>query len=208
MPRMAGPTIDFWQQRFLSGEMPWDRKATSSQLLAWIDSGELEPASLNGCIAVPGCGSGHEVATLAERGFAVVGLDFAPGAVAIARGRLPSQAAAQVLQADVLDWLPDEPLAAVYEQTCLCALHPDQWQHYAAQLQRWLRPAGLLFALFMQARRDDAARGLVQGPPYHCDINAMRALFPAQAWHWPKPPYEVTAHGAGWAELAVVLTRR
>jgi len=208
MTGMAGPTIDFWQQRFLTGEMPWDRKATSPQLQAWIDCGELSAAAMNGQIAVPGCGCGHEVATLAERGFAVIGLDYAPAAVALARERLPLQTAAQVLQADVLDWLPDAPLAAVYEQTCLSALHPDQWQHYAAQLQRWLRPTGRLFALFMQARRDDAARGLVQGPPYHCDINAMRALFPAPAWHWPKPPYAVTAHAAGWTELAVVLTRR
>jgi hypothetical protein len=29
------------------------------------------------------------------------------------------------VQADALEWLPDEPFEAIYEQTCLCALHPD-----------------------------------------------------------------------------------
>jgi SAM-dependent methyltransferase len=205
---MAGPDSDFWQQRFLSGNMPWDRSATSPQLLAWLDDGALDAAHLGGPIAVPGCGSGYEVATLAERGFEVVALDYAAAAVALTRQRLPAESAVKVEQADVLHWAPDVPLVAVYEQTCLCALHPDLWVAYAAQLQRWLRPGGKLFALFMQARRDDAARGLVQGPPYHCDINAMRALFPSSGWDWPAPPYATVAHKTGWHELALVLTRR
>ena len=203
---MAGPDVDFWQQRFLDGQTPWDRKATSSALLAWLASGELQAEQ--GQIAVPGCGSGHEVATLAERGFDVIGLDYAAAAVALTRERLPAHSAGMVVQADVLEWRPAQPLAAVYEQTCLCALHPDHWQAYAAQLHAWLRPGGRLFALFMQARRDGAAQGFVQGPPYHCDIAGMRALFPATRWHWPKPPYASTAHDQGWAELAVILQRR
>lgn len=157
---------------------------------------------------MPGCGSGHEVATLVERGFDVVGLDYAPAAVERTRRRLPPGEAARVLQADVLRWLPARPFDAVYEQTCLCALHPDHWVAYAAQLHSWLRAGGRLFALFMQARRDDAAGGIIQGPPYHCDINAMRALFPAAHWLWPAPPYPLTAHPMGWHELGMILTRR
>jgi SAM-dependent methyltransferase len=203
---MAGPKPEFWQQRFIDGDTPWDREATAPQLLSWLDRGELQAAQ--GRIAVPGCGSGHEVATLAQRGFDVVALDYAPAAVQRTRERVGEAANAEVLQADVLAWSPAAPLAAVYEQTCLCALHPDQWQAYAAQLQRWLRPGGRMFALFMQARRDDAAIGRVQGPPYHCDINAMRALFPAPRWDWPDAPFETAPHRMGWFELAVILTRR
>jgi len=59
---------------------------------------------------------------------------------------------------------------------------------YAAQLHAWLRPGGRLLALFMQARKDSAAEGFIEGPPYHCDINAMRALFREPDWRWPKPP--------------------
>lgn len=205
---MTGPDVHFWQQNFASGHMPWDRQATAPQLLHWLAEGELDAARLGGVIAVPGCGSGHEVLTLAERGFEVVGLDYAPAAVALTRQRLAAQPTAKVVQADVLQWQPAQPLAAVYEQTCLCALHPDHWRHYAAQLAVWLRPGGRLFALFMQAQREGAAEGRVQGPPYHCDINGMRALFPSDAWEWPKPPYPRTIHPMNWAELAVVLTRR
>ena len=60
----------------------------------------------------------------------------------------------------------------------------------------------------MQARREGAAHGLVEGPPYHCDINAVRALFPADRWDWPAPPYARVPHPRGTDELALILTRR
>jgi len=202
---MNGPTIDFWQARFDQGQTPWDRGEASPQLARWIGDRTLAPCR----IAVPGCGSGYEVLRLAQAGFDVTGLDYTPAAVALTRARLDAAGArADVVEADVLAWTPPAPLDAVYEQTCLCALHPDHWVAYAKQLHAWLRPGGLVFALFMQAARPGAANGLIEGPPYHCDVNAMRALFDASRWAWPKPPYERVAHPAGWAELAVVLERR
>ena len=67
---------------------------------------------------------------------------------------------------------------------------------------------GTLFALFLQIARPAAAQGVIEGPPYHCDINAMRALFPNDYWFWPKPPYDRLPHPAAAAELPVILTRR
>jgi SAM-dependent methyltransferase len=203
---MTGPTLDFWQQRFRDRDTPWDRGAPHPQLLDWLAAGVLQAGER---VAVPGCGSGHEVAALAQAGLSAVGLDYAPEAVALARERLRAQGLqAEVQQADVLAWQPAAPLDAVHEQTCLCALHPDHWAAYAAQLHRWLRPGGTLCALFMQALRPGAAEGRIEGPPYHCDIHAMRALFPSSQWDWPAPPYPAIPHPRGWAELAVVLQRR
>jgi SAM-dependent methyltransferase len=202
---MSGPTVDFWQSHFDAGRTPWDRGAASPQLSHWIDTAALAPCR----IVVPGCGSGYEVVRLAQAGFDVTGLDYAPAAVARTRAALQAASAeAQVVEADVLEWAPREPFDAVYEQTCLCALHPDRWIAYARQLHAWLRPGGRMFALFMQAVRPGAASGLVEGPPYHCDVNAMRALFDCTRWDWPKPPYERVPHPIGYAELAVALTRR
>lgn len=202
---MAGPTKEFWERRFAAGDTPWDRGAASPQLAAWIASGALKPCR----ILVPGCGSGYEVADLALAGFEVTGLDYADEAIARAHERLKlAEVDATLVQADALAWQPDRPFDAVYEQTCLCALHPDDWIAYAKQLHRWIAPGGKLFALFMQLLRPQAAEGYMQGPPYHCDINAMRALFPEPRWAWPKPPYARTTHPKGLAELAVVLQRR
>lgn len=207
-PQAHGPQREFWEERFKAHQTPWERGGVHPQLTRWLEDGSLEPSKLNGAIAVPGCGSGHEVAALAKAGCDVVAIDYAAAAIELTRQRLiDDRSTAQLVQADVLAWQPAAPLAAVYEQACLCALHPDHWVAYAAQLHRWLRPGGRLFALFMQMRRDDAAQGFIQGPPYHGDIHAMRALFRAPLWDWPKPPYDSVAHPLGANELALVLTR-
>lgn len=202
-----GPDVGFWQARFESGQTPWDRGQAHPQLRQWLEQGLIAPDDR---VAVPGCGSGHEVLLLAEAGVRQLkALDYAPAAVARVRERLAQTGLqADVELADVLSWTPSQPLDIVYEQTCLCALHPDHWRRYADQLHAWLRPGGRLLALFMQAPRESAAQGRVEGPPYHCDINAMRALFPATLWDWPAPPYAATPHERGWHELAVVLTRK
>src|SRR6266496_822327 len=202
---MTGPTLEFWQARFEAGLTSWDRGDVSPQLRAWLETGALRPSR----ICVPGCGSGWEVAELARRGFEVTGVDYAPAAVERTRTLLDRQhLAADVERADVLAWHPDHPFDAIYEQTCLCALHPDHWVAYARQLHSWLRPAGTLWAMFMQAPRAVAAEGRIEGPPYHCDVHAMRALFPADRWEWPTPPYSKVPHPMGATELAVPLVRR
>jgi len=209
---MSGPTPDFWQQRFESGQTAWDRGEAHPQLHAWLAQGLIRPGQT---VLVPGCGRGHELLALGRAGVTALGLDYTPAAVAQAQARLhaagPLAASAQVQQADVLVWQPQgasEQPDVVYEQTCLCALHPDHWTSYAAQLHRWLPQGGHLLALFMQARRESAQQGTVEGPPYHGDINAMRALFPSPLWEWSAPPYAAVPHPQGWFELAVALRKR
>ena len=146
---------------------------------------------------------------LAQAGFDVTALEYASEAIARTRTRLEAEGLkAALVEADVLEWRPDRPFDAVYEQTCLCALYPDQWRAYADQLHACLAPGGRLYALFVQLLRPGAANGAIEGPPYHCDINAMRALLPDSRWAWPKPPYPRTSHPRGLAELVVVLERR
>ena len=203
---MAGPSQEFWQDRFDNKETGWDRGGPSPQLLAWLDSGELQSCR----IAVPGCGSGWEVAELARRGFEVVGIDYTAAAVERTRSLVDAQGVqADVVQADVLSYQPAMKFDAIYEQTCLCALHPDHWLSYSQQLQQWLKPEAALWVMFMQMIRPAAsAEGVIQGPPYHCDINAMRVLFSEQDWVWPKPPYVKVAHPSFSHELALRLRRR
>lgn len=202
---MAGPTVEFWQTRFVSGQTAWDRGEVHPMLVRWV----AERALPSGRICVPGCGSGWEVAELARHGFEVIGLDYAPAAVERTRALLDREhLEARVEQADVLEWSPDRPLDAVYDQTFLCALHPDSWVQYSTRLHSWLRPGGALLALFMQVPGARSEEGRILGPPYHCDIHGMRALFPGNRWEWQKPPYPAIDHPMGATELAVRLARR
>jgi methyl halide transferase len=202
---MPGPDREFWQRRFEQQQTPWDRAAPGPQIAIWLAEGTLR-AGLR--IAVPGCGSGHDALALAQAGCDVTAIDYASVAITLTQERLAAHAAqAHLVQADVLAWQPPAPLDAVYEQTCWCALHPDHWTAYAAQLHAWLRPGGALLLLAMQCRRDSASDGRIDGPPYHMDINAVRALLPATQWAWSAPPYATVPHPAGWTELAIVLKK-
>lgn len=190
-------SVVFWENRYQTTNTPWDRGETSPALLQWLDSGELAPCR----VLVPGCGRGYEVVELARRGFEVVALDFAPSAVRHLQEVLALKGlTGEVLEADVLVWTPLRPFDAIYEQTCLCALPPGAWAAYGARLRDWLRPEGLLFALFMQTGREG-------GPPFHCDMEAMRALFSPDQWEWSGAPFCEVPHPAGIHELSSVLRR-
>ncbi len=203
---MPGPDAAFWQQRFESGDTPWDRGAPSPQLLRWLQEGSLQPCR----IAVPGCGSGWEAVELARRGFSVTAIDLVSAACDRTRARAQQAGVSvEVVQADVAAWRPERPLDAVFEQTCLCAIHPFLWTGYVRALREWIRPGGALWAMFMQRPRASAVdEGRIEGPPYHCDVTAMHLLFSSEAWAWPEPPLPKVAHPAGWHELAACLQRR
>lgn len=187
----------YWQARYDQGQTGWDRGAASPTLVRWLTTGALRPCR----ILVPGCGRGHEVVALARAGFDVTGVDFAPAAVAAARARLASEdVIATIAQADLFAYQPDEPFAAIYEQTCLCALPPERWADYERRLATWLAPGGRLYAAFMQT---DAA----DGPPFACRPDAMRELFAADRWEWPAR-LEPQEHPTGLVELTAVLRRR
>jgi SAM-dependent methyltransferase len=189
--------LQFWDRRYRSNDTPWDRGDVSPALCRWLDSNVLRPCR----ILVPGCGRGYEVVELARRDFDVVAVDMSPSAVAFARNALTNTGlTADVIEADLFAYRPAERFDAVYEQTCLCALAPDQWFEYTRRLADWLLPGGRLLALFMQT-------GKSGGPPYHCDLATMREIFGSADWRWPRGTPLPVPHPAGVEELGYVLDR-
>lgn len=190
-------TSDYWQARYDEGTTGWDRGSPSPALLAWLAVGTLAPCR----VLVPGCGRGHEVLALAEAGFDVTGIDYAPAAVQAARNALASRGlSATIEQTDLFDYQPEAAFDAIYEQTCLCALPPERWGCYEKRLAAWLAPGGRLFAAFMQTDSDS-------GPPFACRPEAMRDLFAAERWEWPES-LDPVQHPMGMTELSGVLRRQ
>jgi len=199
-----------WEQRYQKGETGWDRGAASPALSHWLAAelagdlqgdltGELTEAAR---ILIPGCGRGHEVLALAERGFDVTAIDIAPSAVAHLKQQLiEAQLQAEVILGDLFSYAPEASFDAVYEQTCMCAIQPDQRAAYEQQLYGWLKPGGRLLALFMQT-------GAEGGPPFHCDVPDMRGLFPVSRWQWPSAEAQKVPHNNGLFELGYALMRR
>ena len=190
-------TKDYWQNRYEEGTTGWDRGQASPMLQRWVESNQIP----TGKVLVPGCGHGHEVLFLAERGFDVTAVDFADSAVESLRRKLRERNLnAQVVQSDVFAYQPTQPFDAIYEQTCLCAISPSQWESYERQLHQWLKVKGVLLVLFMQSHLPD-------GPPYHCDVGAMKELFNSMRWDWSEEDHRVE-HPAGMHELAYRLNRK
>lgn len=171
---LASESADTWEGRYQAGTTGWDRGKASPALHYWLETANIAPCR----ILLPGCGNGYEALTLAAAGFDVVAVDIAPSPVNTLKQLLAdADLSAEVIQADLLDWQPDTLFDAVYEQTCLCALNPELWAQYGAQLHRWLSADGQILTQFMQTNKDG-------GPPFHCDLDQMRELFPASRWQW------------------------
>lgn len=186
-----------WEARYKAQNTPWDRGDTSPALQAWLDGGELAPSR----VLVPGCGSGYEVLELARRGFQVTAVDIAPAPLERLGTALEEESlTAELICADLLDWMPDQPVDLIYEQTCLCALDPIHRETYETKLRDWLKPAGQLLALFMQTQREG-------GPPFHCSMNEMQQLFSASHWQWPGTEPLFVEHHSGLHELGYALRR-
>lgn len=188
-----------WEARFREGTTRWERPALHPALVDWQEAGVLTPCR----ILVPGAGRSAEPAALAEAGFAVTVVDAAPSAVATQRARLERvHMAAHVELADLFTWDAPAPFDAIYDQACLCALPPALLPQYVTRLHQWLRPGGALFVLFMQTGKKD-------GPPFDCDLAAMREQFDAARWIWPDTLPEPVPHpsGVGVEQPAMLLRR-
>jgi len=185
-----------WEKRYQRGETGWDRGGASPAL-----SHLIEQLPKNARVLVPGCGRGHEVVALAKLGFIVTAIDIAPSAIIHLREQLQQeQLHAELILGDLFTYRPEQRFDAVYEQTCLCAIEPQQRKDYADQLYSWLKSDARLYALFMQT-------GCAGGPPFHCDLLAMRELFDDSRWQWPAIEPAFVPHRNGRFELGYRLQR-
>jgi len=193
---MTSKQQNSWETRYQSQKTGWDRGDINPQLKIWLEKKALSPCR----ILVPGCGNGYEVIELAAAGFDVVAVDIADTPVRNLREQLKRRdLKAEVVQGDLLVWGSESKFDAVYEQTSLCALDPASWQQYEQQLRRWLRPKGKMFTLFMQTQKQG-------GPPFHCALPEMRALFTKERWVWSDENQKIS-HSAGLHELIYILEK-
>lgn len=224
--------MQFWENCYQSGKTPWAKNRPNPQLESWIRTGRLSPIVASDArpgsnddsrvvrVLVPGCGGGLELVLLAEWGFDVLGLDYAPAAVALARDQLRAlltspQAGrvvrAEVLQADLFEYAPEVAFDAVYDQQCLVAIHPSRWGAYADRLHQWLRPGGEFLLVLDQDLTEAVAAAQAKageprrGPPYVVNLDQLRTVFSPARWAWPEalPAELVNAQG----QIGLVLTR-
>ena len=159
-----------WEERYRSGDMPWEKGAPSPGLVDFLAQ---EP--MPGRVLVPGCGTGHDVRAITPHAAEALGLDIAPSAIDRAR-RFPPASGERYERGDLFA-LPAHLHGAfdwVWEHTCFCAIDPVMRPAYVEAVAGALRPKGKLLAIFYLDPGNDHPD---EGPPFGVSIAELDALF-------------------------------
>jgi SAM-dependent methyltransferase len=148
----------WWDERYRSGDIPWDTGIVPPEVVSLVSSGLLMP----GWALDLGCGSGISSRYLAAHGFRVAGVDLAHSA--LARGRRSAateHAPAYFCRGDVSDlrFLAVQAAFAL-DIGCFHAVPPERQPAYVASLAAHLLPGAyyLLYAF-------EPTPGVTDAPP-------------------------------------------
>ncbi len=136
---------DYWEARYQSSDMPWEKGAPSPGLVDFLAA---QPDLPRGSVCAPGCGTGHDVREFAKAGFAAFGFDIAPGAIELAKEKTRADGLKAKFQ--LADFLHDEPPKKfdwLFEHTLFCAIKPPERDDYVRAALRWLKPDGQYLAV-------------------------------------------------------------
>src|SRR5436189_15327 len=126
-----------WEARYQTNDMPWEKGEASPGLVDFLAS---HRNLSRGTVAVPGCGTGHDVHAWAAAGFDVFGYDLAPSAIRLSRER--TEAAGLKATFELGDFLADSPAQRfdwLFEHTLFCAIDPNRRDDYVRATTRWLK---------------------------------------------------------------------
>jgi SAM-dependent methyltransferase len=146
----------FFDLRYRFTKPPWDSGITPPEVVAFVLATKERGRALD-----VGCGTGTNSIYLTQQGFAVVGLDFSPKAIALARAKAKYAGLAIDLQvADVtqLNFLRG-PFEYILDIGCLHTLDEKGRAQYAEHLARLAKPGGT-FMLYAFNPRPENKHGL------------------------------------------------
>ena len=168
------PSAADWDERYRTGDTPWDLTGPTPELLRLKEEGLL-PAK--GRALVPGGGLGHDAFLLAEHGLGTDLVDISPTALLRAQvtafeRKITNLAAYRRDFFSLLDTsYHQQSYDLIWEYTFYCAIEPGERAAYARTVAGLLKPGGLLAALFFPLASDKP------GPPYPVSRAEIEELF-------------------------------
>lgn len=194
-----------FQERYLSGNIPWDHELPPPEVQAIV------PTLTPGRALDLGCGYGRAAIYLAQHGWEADGVDFVPQAIegakerAVAHHLTSDQVRFYCADVTRLGFL-NPPYDYALDVGCLHSLEEEDLQRLKRELCRLLRP-GALFMLFAHLRDPEAEidperpRGILETVLRHVLLNGNnicleeekveygRTVLPdgssyASAWFW------------------------
>lgn len=150
-------------------DLPWEESRPSQELIELVESGKVEKgAALDVC-----CGSGNNVAYLAENDFDCYGIDISKTAIGYAREKVAAAGkTCELLIGNVLNLpYPNNIFTLVFDRGCFHSQLPAERKTYAASIFRVLKSGGK-FLLLCFSSKDH-----VHGPPYGFSPQEIRLYF-------------------------------
>ncbi len=134
-----------WDDRYRSGETPWDTGHPSTELVRVVSDEKIPP----GRAVELGCGTGTNALWLAAQGFDVTAVDISPLALARARAKAAG-ARVRFLEADVLRPPPElaGPFDFFFDRGCYHVVRRTDVAAYLQTVERITAPGahGLVLA--------------------------------------------------------------
>lgn len=104
-----------WDSRYQQQTTPWDSGLRSQELARVLDEHSIQPCR----VLDAGCGSGTNSIFLAQRGFAVTGLDCSQHALDLGQeAALAAGVEVEWVCADLREWQLSEPFDLVFDRGC------------------------------------------------------------------------------------------
>jgi SAM-dependent methyltransferase len=162
-----------WEQRYRTGDLPWDTGEPDNHLVDFVGSRHLHA----GRALEVGCGTGTNSIWLARQGFDVLGIDVSPAAVEKAAEK--QRAAGVACRFEVLDFLAATPPGGafdlVFDRGCFHVFdEADDRARFAERVSRVLGPERLWLSLI--GSTEGAPRD--QGPPRRSLRDVAAAIEP------------------------------
>jgi SAM-dependent methyltransferase len=161
-----------WEDRYRTGDVPWDTGRPSSELQRVMAEDGIEP----GRAVELGCGTGTNAIWLAQQGFDVTGVDLSELAIERAQAKAASASVrVTFLQADVLA-LPDLglPFKFFFDRGCYHAVRRHDVAAYLRSLERITRPGTLGLVLAGNAREPhDPGPPVVDEPTLRAELGSI-----------------------------------
>ncbi|MEM9447267.1 MAG: methyltransferase domain-containing protein [Cyanobacteria bacterium P01_E01_bin.6] len=167
---------EFWEQRYQERTDRWDLGQPAPPFVHLLNSAD---APTPGRMIVLGSGNGHDALLFAKHGFEVIGIDFAPSAIAHAQAAAHAEhLTAKFIQRDIFELANDwsGQFDYVLEHTCFCAIAPHQRSAYVSLAHELLCQNGELIGLFW-------AHSKPGGPPFGTTPDEIRDLFSQKFQH-------------------------